>query len=310
MENASKALIIAGAILLSILITFITEVFIANKFSSYNFKESDFKNVTRRDLKGLIFGIIAGLIYLFIFLYNIIPGLPLSGKLLDNTQVNYIDKLFSYNSFFSNGFVFIITIWFIILGMFYGIGAKTIKNNKDVCEYFGHSLDGIGSTLVLILFASILISVFKKTNIGIVLTSFLANSIATANFSSIPLIILLFVYTCISSLFTTSSIMKWTIFASAAVPTMMNAGMSAEYAQVIFRFGECVTTGITPLLAYFIIYLAWMEKYNQDDEPTGIFKSIKYLLPYSFVTFITLLIILIVWYLISIPLGIGTGVVL
>lgn len=303
-------IMIAAIIIITALLTFITEVYIAKKFSTYNFKESDFKNITRRDLKGLILGIGAGLIYLLFFIYNIIPGLPLSGALLDNTQINYIDKLFSYNSFFSNGFVFIITILFVILGLFYGIGAKTIKNNKDVCEYFGHSLDGIGRTLVLILFASIFISVFKKTEIGTVLSSLMANIISSSSFSSIPLIILLFIFAFISTLFTTSPILKWTIFSSAAVPTLMNAGMSAEFAQVIFRFGESAATGLTPLLAYFIIYLAWMEKYNQDDEPIGIFKSLKYMVPYSLGTAACLLLILIIFYLISLPIGIGAGVIL
>ncbi len=310
-NNLSFILIMSVAIvLLSLLITFITENYITNKFGPYTYKESDFKNITRRDLKGLIFGIGAGLIYLLFFIYNIIPGLPLSGALLDNTQVHYIDKLFSYNSFFSNGFVFIITMLFVILGLFYGIGARTIKNNKDVCEYFGHSLDGTGRTLVLILFASILISVFKKSEIGTVISALLANLIASSKFTSVPLIILLFLFSAISSIFSTSPILKWTVFSSTIVPTLMNAGISAEFAQVIFRFGECVTTGLTPLLAYFIIYLAWLEKYNQDDEHVGIFKSIRYIVPYSIFSGILLLILLVVWYIISLPLGISTSVAL
>ncbi len=303
-------IMITVIVLLTFLITFITENYISNKLGPYTFKESDFKNVTRRDLKGLIFGLGAGVIYLLFFIYNIIPGLPLSGALLDNTQNLYIDKLFSYNSFFSNGFVFIITMLFVILGLFYGIGARTIKNNKDVCEYFGHSLDGIGRTLVLILFASILISVIKKSEIGTVISSLLANIISKSSFSSIPLIILLFVFSFISSIFSTSSILKWTIFAPLVVPTFMNAGISPEFTQIIFRLGEGMATGLTPLLAYFIIYLAWLEKYNQEDEHIGILKSIKYILPYSIFSGLLFLIIIIIWYVISIPLGISSPVVL
>ena len=102
--------------------------------------------------RGLKFSLIGSGLYLLFFLYNIIPGLPFSGRLLDDSQALYIDKLFSYDSFFSNGFVFIMVMLFIIAGLLYGIGAKTIKNNRDVCDNLGHSLDGIGKTLVLILF--------------------------------------------------------------------------------------------------------------------------------------------------------------
>lgn len=63
-------------------------------------------------------------------------------------------------------------MFFVILGFFYGIGAKTIKNNKDLCDDLGHSLDGIGKTLVIIFFASTFISIFKSTNIGEVITAF------------------------------------------------------------------------------------------------------------------------------------------
>ena len=92
-------------------------------------EEKEFK-IGKKEQKGLVLSAIAGLIYFIIFIYNIIPGLPFSGNLLDKTQILYIDKLFSYDSFFSNGFVFIVTLFFIVLGFFYGLGAKTIKNNK------------------------------------------------------------------------------------------------------------------------------------------------------------------------------------
>jgi len=119
----------------------------------------DICELTEKEKRGLQFALIASTVYVLIFLYSIVPGLPLSGTLLDNSQLLYVDKLFSYNSFFANGFVFIVTIFFVILGSFYGIGAKKIKNQKEFVDTLGHSLDDIGKTLVLIFFASLFISV-------------------------------------------------------------------------------------------------------------------------------------------------------
>jgi len=161
-------------IVCAFVITFITERISISKVEKYEFKEEKREvRLGKREYRGLIFAIAAGTIYLLIFIYNIIPGLPFSGKLLDYSQNYYIDKLFSYDSFFSNGFVFIVTMFFVILGLFYGIGAKTIKNNNDFCENLTHSLDGTGRTLILILLASVLVNVFKKSNIALFLTTVL-----------------------------------------------------------------------------------------------------------------------------------------
>ena len=85
----------------------------------------------------------------------------------------------------------------------------------------------------------------------------------------------------------------------------MNIGLSPEFAQVIFRFGESVTMGLTPLATYYVIYLAYLEKYNQDKKPINLFKTLRYQLPYSVVVGVILLALLIVWYVIGLPLGVG-----
>ena len=295
-----------ACILVSLIITFITEKFIVEKVENYTFEteEKEFK-IGKKEQKGLVLSAIAGLIYFIIFIYNIIPGLPFSGNLLDKTQTLYIDKLFSYDSFFSNGFVFIVTLFFIILGFFYGLGAKTIKNNKDLCDDLGHSLDGIGKILVLIFFASTFISIFRYTNIGEIVVGFLTKILGTLEFSGIPLIILLFVIVLLSTILIPSSTSKWLIISGTAIPLCMNAGLTPEFTQTIFRFAESATMGLTPLFAYYVIYLAYLEKYNQTEKPINLFKSIKYQLPYAVLTAISLLVLIIVWYITGLPIGIS-----
>jgi len=299
-------IMIVTIIIISFIITIITERISANRVERYEFKEEKKElRLGKREYRGLIFSIAAGAIYLLIFIYNIIPGLPLSGALLDYSQSFYIDKLFSYNSFFSNGFVFVVTIFFIILGLFYGIGAKTIKSHNDFCEDLNHSLDGTGRTLIIILLGSILINVFKKSNIGIVLGVSLSNFLKNGNLSGPALIVFLFLISAISTLFNTNATSKWAILSTAAIPVFMNSNLSPEFAQLVSRFGECATLGITPLLAYFTIYIAYIEKYNQNEEPISFSRTLRYQLPYSLIVGISLLLILIGWYLIGLPLGIG-----
>ena len=273
MASISAIFIMAVAVvLLSFIITWITENVIAKRLNNVvnEDEENEDKLLTRRELRGLLFALFAASLYVIIILYNIIPGLPFSGNLLDNTQILYIDKLFSYNSFFSNGFVFVVSMFFLLLGLFYGLGARTIKNNKDFVDALGHSLDGIGKTLVIILAASLFISIFKYSNIGTVIVAYLTSLFRNINFQGLPLVILLFVVSAIATIFIPTSITKWSIIAPTVVPVFMNAGITPEFAQVIFRFGEGITMGLTPIMAYFVIYLAILDKNNPEEKPISL----------------------------------------
>ena len=287
-------LIIAAAFI----ITHVTENYIVKKLPEYEFEEEEEEvKIAKKEYRGLLLASFVGVIYLLIIIYNIIPGLPLSGNLLDYGQTLYIDKLFSYESFFTLGFVFIVALLFILLGLFYGIGAKTINNNKDLVDSMSSSLNGIGKTLLLIFVAASLINIFKQTNIGPTIVAWLSNSIKDSNFTSIPLLIMLFVVSAISTLVLPRSASKWAIIASTAVPAFMNAGLSPEFSQLIFRLGESVTMGLTPILASYVIYLAYIEKYNQDEKPINLFTTIKYQLPYAGLIAGLYIFAIILWYL-------------
>ena len=312
MASISGVFIMAVAVLLiSVVLTNVTEKVTASRFGKYELEEEiEEKPMMKRELRGLLFAIFGAAIYLIIFLYNIIPGLPFSGNLLDNSQVLYIDKLFSYNSFFSNGFVFIVAMFFIILGLFYGLGARTIKDHKDFVSSLGYSLDGVGETIVLIFVASLFISVFKNSYIGETIVAALANILEGTNFQGVALIILLFIVSMVATLVLPGSVSKWEILSPVVIPVFMNAGMTPEFAQIIFRFGESVTMGLTPIMAYFVIYLAILNKNTKDKKSVNILTAIKYQIPYAVITGLVLIALLILWYIIGLPLGINGATVL
>ena len=291
MASISAVFIMAVAVLvLTYVLTMITEKSVAPKLNKYEVAETleEETIMTRRELRGLIFALFAGATYILIFIYNIIPGLPLSGKLLDNSQVLYVDKLFSYNSFFSNGFVFIVTIFFVILGLFYGLGARTIKNHQDFVDTLGHSLDNIGNILV-----ALLANLFSKTS-----------------FQGAPLIIMLFVVSAIATILVPNSVTKWSILSPVVIPVFMNAGMTPEFCQIIFRFGESVTMGLTPMMAYFVIYLAILNDHCKKENSISITESIRIQTPYAIATGVILLCLIILWYIIGLPTGINGATIL
>ncbi len=297
-------------IVLSLVLSNITENYVAKRAPKYEFLEEEVEDdlvLTKRQMRGLVFSLGAGLIYLLIFIYNIIPGLPFSGKLLDYSQSLYIDKLFSYNSFFSNGFVFVVAVFFVILGLFYGMGAKTITNNKEFIDALGSSLNGIGKILVLIFAASTFINIFKQSNIGNVVVGSITSVLENSTYAGLPLLLLLFLGAILMTIFQPHILYSWSI-ASGVVPTLMNVGVSAEFSQLVFRLGSAVSLGLTPVFAYFVVYLAYLENYSQDEKQITIKEAIKYQLPYVGATFIIYLIFIIVWYILKAPLGIGASI--
>lgn len=304
-------IMIAAVLIAATLITYITERYTAPKLGKYEDEEEviqDKDKLTKREIRGLVFAGFGALIYLLVFIYNIIPNAPLGGNLLDYSQSRYIDKLFGHDSFFNSGFVFVVTFFFFLIGLLYGIGTKSITNHRDICNHLSHSLDGIGKVIVLIFFSSMFVSLLKYTNIGLLLTATLANVLNGLNFGGVPLIIILFLVSFITALILPAHLNRWAILSGISVPLMMTNGFTPEFAQLIFKAGSSIAYALTPAMAYFVIYISFLEKY--DKEGVGLVKGVKYMIPYTISVFAMWLVLLILWYLVGIPLGIQASAVL
>lgn len=297
------AIIIGSAI-----ITYVTEKIIAPSIGKYEIEESeiiqDKEKLTKREIRGLLLSGTGALAYILVFIYNIIPNIPFGGNFLDYSQARYIDKLFGYDSFFNSGFVFVITMFFFVVGLLYAFGTSQVKNHRDVCNYLSHSLDGIGKVIVMLFFASTFISLLKYTNIGSLLTALLSNLVSSSGFTGMPLIFLVIFVTIISSFLMPSFVNRWMIFSGTLVPAMMTAGYSPEFAQLVFTASSTSVYAITPAMAYFVIYIAYMEKYNKDG--IGFVKGISYMMPYCIGILIMWIVLLILWMLVGIPMGINS----
>ena len=52
-------------------------------------------------------------------------------------------------------------------------------------------------------------------------------------------------------------------------------------------------------------YLAYLDKYNQENKPINLIKTLKYQAPYALAVGLILLALLIVWFIIGLPIGVG-----
>jgi len=85
----------------------------------------------------------------------------------------------------------------------------------------------------------------------------------------------------------------------------MNAGITPEFTQLIFTAGSSIMYGLTPTMAYFVIYIAFLEKY--DKNGIGIVKGTRYLLPYSIFMLVMWIVLIMFWYFTGLPMGIESS---
>lgn len=315
--------IIISSIIISVVGTFIIEKLISPKLGKYKVKEDLSKTEElriidleeeeqhkiereRRQKKGLKYALITAIVVIIIFIYMLIPNLPNSGILLDMEEATYLGQVFGSNSYFQDGFTYMMSLLFLFIGIAYGIGAKTIKNDKEIIEKAGEYFSKIGTIIILIFVVSQFIAIFKKTNIGTIITAWFANLIEYLGFSGIPLILLVLLLIAISNLFLTTPSAKWAIFSPVVVPMFMQSNISAQFAQLVMRVGDSMTNGITPLLACFVIYIGYLNIYNFDkNKPMTIRRAIKLVSPYCIIICITWILLVIGWYVIGLPIGPG-----
>ena len=240
-----------------------------------------------------------------------IPNLPYSGMLLDMNENTYLNEVFGDNSYFKNSFTYIVSLFFCVTGIAYGIGAHTIKSDNKLIEKVSENFSKIGSIFILMFVAAQFIAIFKRTNIGIIITTWLANLIRIFDFSGIPLIIITVLFIAIANIFLTGTATKWMIFAPVVVPLFMQSNISPQFAQIVMRAGDSMTKGFTPLLAAFSIYIGYLNIYNLNKrKPYTISKSLKLLTPYFLLISLTWVLLIVGWYIIGLPIGPGVAPIL
>ena len=313
--------IVATSIIISIVGTFIIEKIIApkigkykkdeesdktEKYHSFDLEEEEQRQIEQEkyEQKGVRYALIVAIIFAFITIYSIVPKLPFSGMLLDMKEKAYVNQLFGDNAYFQDGFTFIVSLFFAVSGIAYGIGSKTISSDKDIIENAGKKFKNIGSIIMLMFAASEFIAVFRKSNIGFVITAWLAKLLESLQFSGIPLIIISLIFIAISGLFLTSTSSKWLLFSPVVVPMLMQSNVSPQFAQLIIRIGDSMTKGYTPLMASFAIYIGYLNLYNlRKNKPYTIRESLKLVTPYFLIISITWIVITVVWYVVGLPIG-------
>ena len=129
--------------------------------------------------------------------------------------------------------------------------------------------------------------------------------------SGLALVVITFIVVAISTFFVPMASTKWAMLSPVIVPMFMQSSMTPEFAEAVFRAADSSMKGLTPLFSYFVMLIGFLHIYNKrKNDVITIIDAMSLMVPYAIAYTIFWIIIILAFYIIGIPIGIGTGVML
>ena len=302
----------ASTFFISIVGTWVTQKFVEPRLGKYSGDEAlsdedleKVQDITKEEERGIYFAVIGLVLFIGVILLGTLPenGFFRDASLSRTDFTSDVSFLLKSLRPMLKSVVALIFIGAAVLGIAYGIGARTIKSDNDVVKGMGKSMETLGIYIVLVFFASQFVAYFKETNLGLIFAIEGADFLKSLNMGEIPLLIAFIILASIINLVMGSASAKWAIMAPVFIPMFMFLGFSPELTQGAYRVGDSATNIISPMMSYFALIVAFMGRY---EKKAGIGTVVATMLPYTFFFFLVWTIIFIIWFYLGIPLGPGS----
>lgn len=288
---------IASTILITLIGWYITDKVIEPRLGEYQPKEiedeDNIQHIGVEESRGLKYAFVATIVYVGLILIATLPTNSLLGPAPGES--------FMQSTFMSSIIVFMMLL-FLIPGVAYGVGAGVIKNDGDVIEFMNKAIAGLSSFMVLIFFAAQFTYLFNASNLGTVLSVTGATLLKNIGLVGLPLLVLFVLLTAFINIFIAVDSAKWAMMAPIFVPMFMNLGISPEMTQLAYRIGDSSTNIIAPLMPFFVLVVAFMQKYDEDIK---IGSLISTMIPYTLAFLVGWILLMIVWYILGLAIGPG-----
>lgn len=294
-------LLITSTVVLSIV-----GMFVLDKFSKRYSRNEDEDNLIVSN-KALKITSIVFIVCMLLFAYSIMRGFPHSGLFLSQTEPTYIRKLFGSGSILSNGLILIIAAIFILCGYVYGLISRNIKSNGNHGKILTKSFEGTGYIFALLFFLTILNTIIDYTNFSTIISTRIIDFVGSTQVTGLVLVFLAFITIIVMTILIPGSMAKWKLIAPVYVPLLMRANITPTFTQTIFLAGDSVGKLLSPIYVYLIITVGFMYKYEKNCNET-IFSTMRKIMPTILLLALTWLGIIIGWYLLGLPIGIGTSI--
>ncbi|KXK22969.1 MAG: p-aminobenzoyl-glutamate transport protein [Chloroflexi bacterium OLB15] len=289
---------VASAIIISIIAALITDRIVAPRLGEYvpegGVDTSEEAEVPAGEGRGLRFAGIATLAFAGLIVLLTAPeGAPLrhpvTGEILGATP--FMDSL-----------IFIITMLFLVAGVAYGIGAKTITSSNDVIKAVTKTFSSLAGLVFMLLMISQFIAYFNYSNMPSIIAVVLAEMLEQSGLGALPLMIGMILVIMLLDIIIPGSLPKWAIFAPIFVPLFIRLGVTPQTVLAAYRVGDSPMNVVTPLMVYLPFMITVAQRYQKD---AGIGTIIALMLPYTLIIAVAWIILFIIWFVLNIPLGPG-----
>ena len=203
---------------------------------------------------------------------------------------------------FLKGIVALIFVFGVVLGVAYGAGAGTIRSDRDVIKGMGQQMSTLGGYMVLVFFAAQFVAFFNWTNLGLIFAVEGAQFLKEIGLQRVPLMLSFVLLAATINLAMGSASAKWALMAPVFVPMFMLLGYPPELTQAAYRVGDSVTNIISPMMSYFALIIAFLQRYLPK---AGIGTLVSVMLPYSVTFLVGWSALLVAWMLLGWPFGPG-----
>jgi len=298
-------IMIVSTFILTFMGTIIIEKFLVPKFTKKYVYEEEEIIVSK---KALGITTLVSVFLWMLLIYFLMPlELPGAGILLDISAERYMDQLFGSGSSFKEGILVIITIIMMICSYIYGRISGNIKNSTEYSLGLSKNLENLGFIFVLMFFASQMIAILEWTNLGEFICAKVVEVTGNFEFSGLLLIIFFIIGTVVSSVLLPGTMEKWELMSPTIVPLFMRSNITPDFTQFIFKVADSIGKCFTPLFMYYIVMLAFLEKYRVSEKnQISYFGTLKDMMPTVLLLTLVWVLIVCLWYLIGIPIGVGT----
>ncbi len=251
--------------------------------------EAEAEAAEARGLKYSMYGLLGMVV--IVLLLTLPSGAPLrdpaTGDLIGNTP-------------FMASLIFIITLIFLVCGICYGIGAKTIASSNDVITGVTKTFSGLSGLVFMLLIISQFIALFNYTNMPRVAAVEMAHLLERSGFGALPLLIGFILVILLLDIIIPGVVPKWAIFAPVFVPIFTRLGVAPQTVLAAYRVGDSPMNVITPLMVYLPFITVVAQRY---DKKAGIGTVVALMIPYVIALSIAWILLFTAWWVLGIPLG-------
>ena len=248
----------------------------------------------KQGLRYALYGLIAMVVLVALLVAP--PGAPLRDPETDDIIGN---------TPFMASLIFIITLIFLVCGICFGVGAKTISGSGDVIKAVTETFAGLSGLIFMLLMIAQFIAYFNYTNMPRVAAVELAHLLESLGWGALPLLVGFIVVILALDIIIPGVVPKWAIFAPVFIPIFSRLGVAPQTVLAAYRVGDGPMNVMTPLMVYLPFIVTVAQRYNKK---AGIGTIVALMLPYVAIIAVASIVLYVVWFLLGIPLGPGSPV--